>query len=180
MSIRGKIFNPLNAGAIVPDRDVNAVLAEVAAILAIPVSEVGSHPRAGAVFRVVHEMHADGGDRSDPVRTILARVGDRWTPLLVQLLEPAPMRFSQLRRIVATILNEEISKQILSEKLHGLERDGFVRRTDLGGARPAVEYSLTATGMQFAAQIKQLIAWARVVIPQVRAARASYHTDPTS
>lgn len=161
-----------------PDREVPEVLTEVAAILGIAVEEIGSHPRARAVVRVVHEMHEDGGDRSDPVRTILARVGDRWTPLLVQLLEPAPVRFSQLRRLVTSILNEEISNQILSEKLHGLERDGFVRRTDLGGARPAVEYSLTSTGMQFAQQIKQLIAWSRAVIPEVRAARAAYQTDP--
>src|SRR5260370_40558859 len=47
--------------------------------------------------------------------------------------EPAPVRFSQLRRMVITILDEDISKQILSEKLHALERDGFVCRTDLGG-----------------------------------------------
>jgi DNA-binding HxlR family transcriptional regulator len=157
-----------------PHRDATEILADIASILGIPAEEIGAHARAAAAVRVVREMHEDGADRSDPVRTILTRVGDRWTPFLVQLLEPGPLRFALLRRMVITILGEDISKQILSGKLHALERDGFVHRVDLGGARPAVEYSLTPLGLQFADQIKRLITWSRATIPAVRAARAVY------
>ncbi len=161
-------------GNMVPDRDLAAVLSAIAAVLGFTPEEIESHPRARAAERVVREMHEDGADRADPVRTILIRLGDRWSPLLVQLLEPAPIRFTVLRRLVISILNEDISKQVLSAKLHCLERDGFVNRTDLGGARPAVEYSLTPMGMEFAARIKELIAWSRLQIPAMRAARAHY------
>jgi len=115
-----------------PVRKLPEAHAEIAAILGIPLEELDKHPAAAAALRIVGEMTADGTDRSEPVRTALIRIGDRWTPLLVQLLEPAPIRFSQLRKMVTTILNEDISKQILSGKLHALERDGFVHRVDLG------------------------------------------------
>jgi DNA-binding HxlR family transcriptional regulator len=121
-----------------PVRKLPEAHAEIAAILGIPLEELDKHPAAAAALRIVGEMTADGTDRSEPVRTALIRIGGRWTPLLVQLLEPAPIRFSQLRKMVTTILNEDISKQILSGKLHALERDGFVHRVDLG-------YSLDAT-----------------------------------
>jgi DNA-binding HxlR family transcriptional regulator len=161
----------------VPDRALAIIVAELADILDVCPKDLDTHPPAMAALRIIREMTADGTNRSEPVRTILIRIGDRWTPLLVQLLEPAPVRFSQLRRMVITILDEDISKQILSEKLHALERDGFVCRTDLGGARPAVEYSLTPLGVNFCARIKELIAWSRDVIPSVRAARAAYDGD---
>lgn len=146
----------------------------IASILGVPVEDVEAYPPARGALRVMREMHEDGAERSDPVRTILTRIGDRWTPLLVQLLEPAPVRFLLLRRMVIAILHEDISKQILSAKLHALERDGFVRRTDLGGARPAVEYSLTPMGQDFEKRIRDLIAWSRGIIPAVRAARDTY------
>jgi DNA-binding HxlR family transcriptional regulator len=158
----------------VPIHDSRAALAEIAAILGTDTENLDNHPAATAALRIVREMAVDGTDRSEPVRTVLIRVGDRWTPLLIQLLEPAPMRFSQLRKMVASILREEISKQILSGKLHALERDGFVHRVDLGGARPAVEYSLTPLGVEFCAHIKRLIAWARAIIPAMRSAREAY------
>jgi DNA-binding HxlR family transcriptional regulator len=158
----------------VSQRELAAVLADIAAIIGVASEDISKHPAAVAALRIVREMAEDGADRSEPVRTILIRIGDRWTPLLVQLLEPGPLRFSQLRKMVGTILNEEISKQILSGKLHALERDGFVRRVDLGGARPAVEYSLTPIGLDFCVHIKQLITWARAIIPVVRTSRDSY------
>jgi DNA-binding HxlR family transcriptional regulator len=162
--------------APVPDRALAIIVGELADILGVCPEDLDTYPPATAALRIIREMTADGTHRSEPVRTILIRIGDRWTPLLVQLLEPAPVRFSQLRRMVITILDEDISKQILSEKLHALERDGFVCRTDLGSARPAVEYSLTPLGASFCARIKELIAWSRDYIPGVRAARVARMT----
>jgi hypothetical protein len=103
-----------------PDRDLAAPVAEIAKILGIAVEQIDTHRAADTAVRIIGEMTADGTDRSEPVRTILTRIGDRWTPFLVRLLEPAPMCFSQLRKMVATILREDISKQILSGSLHAL------------------------------------------------------------
>lgn len=154
------------------------IRAEIGSILGIPEDRVDDDPSACVALRVAGELHADGADRSEPVRAVLARIGDHWTPLLVQFLEPKPLRFSILRKMVIAVRGEDISKQVLSDKLHSLERDGFVHRADLGGARPAVEYSLTPIGVQLANRINELIAWGRALIPAVRAARNSYDAKP--
>lgn len=159
-----------------PVHDIKDLQNEIAAILGIGIDRIAIDPSAQVAMRVASELHEDGADRSEPVRAILARIGDHWTPLLVQFLEPAALRFSVLRKLVMVVRGEDISKQVLSEKLHSLERDGFVHRVELSGARPAVEYSLTPMGHQLAVRINELIAWARLLIPAVRSARNTYDT----
>ena len=158
--------------------ELEEILSMVAAILGTPRDNLLADPAYGAFARVICEMHKNGPDpvegRMDPVRSMLASIGDRWTALLIQLLAPAPLRFSMLQRIIQTILEDDISRQILSMKLHSLELDGFVLRVNLGGARPAVEYSLTPLGQDFATQIGAVVEWARSATPAVRTAREIY------
>jgi DNA-binding HxlR family transcriptional regulator len=157
---------------------IRELLPAIAAILGTSPEALTANPDYGSLARIVCDMYTNGRVheefRAEPVRAILTSVGDRWTALLMQLLEQTPLRFSMLHRIIRTILEEDISRQILSMKLHALERDGFVRRTNLGGARPAVEYALTPAGCEFAAQIRSLVEWARSTIPAIRVARANY------
>jgi DNA-binding HxlR family transcriptional regulator len=56
-----------------------------------------------------------------PVVEALARLGDKWTILIVMELETAPKRFSELRRAVSGI-----SQKMLALTLRSLERDGLV------------------------------------------------------
>ncbi|HEX2146657.1 MAG TPA: helix-turn-helix domain-containing protein, partial [Pseudorhizobium sp.] len=51
------------------------------------------------------------------VSEILARVGDKWTVLVVGLLGAGPMRFSELRRAI-----DGISQKMLTTTLRTLER----------------------------------------------------------
>lgn len=159
-------------------RDSEEFLSVIAAILGVAPGTFSEDPHYGAFALTVRDMFENGLEpdaaKDDPIRAILGFVGDRWSALLIQLLAPTPLRFSMLQRIIRTILQDDISRQILSVKLHALERDGFVRRRNLGGARPAVEYSLTPTGQEFAVRIKTLVEWGRTVICNVDAARAAY------
>ena len=61
-----------------------------------------------------------------PVRNILARVGDKWSLLVMHelLIHPAPMRFSELRKAIP-----DISQKVLTTTLRNLETDGFLVRT---------------------------------------------------
>ena len=75
------------------------------------------------------------------ISQLLARVGDKWTVLVVSILGAGPMRFNSLRRAVG-----DISQKMLSTTLRALERDGFVSRRVLPANPPQVEYALTDLG----------------------------------
>ena len=56
-----------------------------------------------------------------PLAEALARVGDRWTLLVVEALLPGPRRFNELLSLIPGI-----AANILSERLKRLERDGLL------------------------------------------------------
>jgi DNA-binding HxlR family transcriptional regulator len=73
--------------------------------------------------------------------SILARVGDKWTVLIVVLLGDGPKRFNEIKRMVGGI-----SQRMLTFTLRGLERDGLVKRTVFPTTPPRVDYELTGLG----------------------------------
>ena len=72
---------------------------------------------------------------------MLARVGDKWSVLVVTRLGDGPLRFNELRRSIGGI-----SQRMLTLTLRGLERDGLVTRTVFPTIPPRVDYALTALG----------------------------------
>ena len=58
------------------------------------------------------------------ISDLLARIGDKWSLLIVSTLGEGPLRFNELRRQIA-----DISQKMLSSTLKVLERDGLVDRT---------------------------------------------------
>jgi DNA-binding HxlR family transcriptional regulator len=103
------------------------------------------------------------------VREVLSRVGDKWSVLIVALLNRGPMRFNALRRSV-----EGISQRMLTRTLRGLERDGIVTRTVGPTTPPSVEYALTPLGRSLLKPIEALAAWARENQVAVSEARATF------
>src|SRR5713226_7852684 len=75
------------------------------------------------------------------VSEVLARVGDKWTVLVVTALGEGPKRFNELRRALGSI-----SQRMLTLTLRGLERDGLVTRTAFPTIPPRVDYALTKLG----------------------------------
>src|SRR5580700_3772790 len=75
------------------------------------------------------------------VSEILARIGDKWTVLVVSTLGNGPMRFNELRRALGSI-----SQRMLTLTLRALERDGLVTRTVFPTIPPRVDYALTKLG----------------------------------
>jgi DNA-binding HxlR family transcriptional regulator len=63
-------------------------------------------------------------DNGALLRELLARIGDKWSVILIGRLDGQPRRFNELRR-----LTEGITQRMLSATLRHLERDGLVRRT---------------------------------------------------
>ena len=104
-----------------------------------------------------------------PTREALDRIADKWTTLIIGLLESGPHRFSELRRGVGGI-----SQKVLTQTLRGLERDGLVSRTVYPQVPPRVEYALTPLGRTLTEPIAALRRWAEEHIAEVGAAQRAY------
>jgi DNA-binding HxlR family transcriptional regulator len=104
-----------------------------------------------------------------PVSELLARIGDKWSVLVVSLLGDGPMRFSALRRVI-----DGISQKMLTQTLRALERDGFVTRTVHATTPPQVEYALTPLGRELLAPVGALASWARANQARVDEARRRF------
>jgi DNA-binding HxlR family transcriptional regulator len=90
------------------------------------------------------------------VSEILARVGDKWTILVVGVLGDGPKRFNEVRRALGSI-----SQRMLTLTLRGLERDGLVTRTVFPTIPPRVDYELTKLGRSLLEPVNGLGLWAR-------------------
>jgi|SRR5690348_2222016 DNA-binding HxlR family transcriptional regulator len=89
------------------------------------------------------------------VSDVLARVGDKWSVLVVTRLGGGPLRFNELRRSIGGI-----SQRMLTLTLRGLERDGLVTRSVFPTIPPRVEYALTALGRDLLQPVAALGEWA--------------------
>ena len=76
-----------------------------------------------------------------PVRNIVARFGNKWSLLVILLLdENGVLRFNELSRLIP-----DVSSRVLSGTLRMLEADGLVDRQVYPVVPPRVEYRLTAS-----------------------------------
>jgi DNA-binding HxlR family transcriptional regulator/putative sterol carrier protein len=80
--------------------------------------------------------------------------GDRWTLLIVRELVPGPRRFTDLLEGLPGV-----SRNLLTERLRGLERDGIVVRKELPAPAARLVYELTPDGRNLADAIVPLIRW---------------------
>jgi len=99
----------------------------------------------------------------------LARIGDKWTVLVVGALSKGPIRYNEIRRRV-----EGISQRMLTLTLKGLEQDGLVTRTMYPTIPPRVDYELTELGRKLIVPLKALAKWARENRPAMLAAREAF------
>ena len=98
-------------------------------------------------------MHLPADCRA--ISDVLARVGDKWSVLVVTRLGGGPMRFNELRRAIGGI-----SQRMLTLTLRGLERDGLVTRTVFPTIPPRVDYALTPLGRDLLQPVSALGEWA--------------------
>src|SRR5438552_5481116 len=117
--------------------------------------------------RHMRDTHPD--DPECEVRTILDRIADKWSLLVICVLADGTKRFSELRREI-----DGISQRMLTLTLRQLEREGLVARTVFPVVPPRVDYELTLLGSTLLDTIQALVAWARDHGNEIAAARAAY------
>jgi DNA-binding HxlR family transcriptional regulator len=103
------------------------------------------------------------------VASVLARVGDKWSVLVIMLLGDGPRRFNELKRMIGGI-----SQRMLTLTLRGLERDGLVTRTVFPTVPPRVDYELTALGRGLSDPVMKLGEWAKQHLTDIDTARQDF------
>jgi DNA-binding HxlR family transcriptional regulator len=89
-----------------------------------------------------------------PLADALARVGDRWTLLVVGALIEGPRRFGDLQEAVPGI-----APNILSQRLRHLEREALVVARPYSERPPRMVYELSAAGRELAGALRLLADW---------------------
>jgi DNA-binding HxlR family transcriptional regulator len=90
-----------------------------------------------------------------PVRSVIDRIGDKWSVLLILHLSHGDQRFTGLRRLVP-----DISQRVLTVTLRKLEREGLVWRSVKPTIPPQVTYGLTPLGKSLVLHFQALAQWA--------------------
>ena len=115
-------------------------------------------------------------DPSNPVcrtiSTLLSRIGDKWTVLVVSTLAGGPRRFNELRREIPSV-----SQRMLTLTLRNLERDGLVSRTVTPSIPPRVDYELTELGQSLQKPICGLANWATENVEAIHEAQARFDAE---
>jgi DNA-binding HxlR family transcriptional regulator len=107
------------------------------------------------------------------IGSILGRIGDKWTILIIVLLGDGPKRFNEIKRIVGGI-----SQRMLTFTLRGLERDGLVTRTVFPTTPQRVDYELTTLGATLWQAVEPLSAWAQEHLGEILTSRKRFDGVP--
>jgi DNA-binding HxlR family transcriptional regulator len=110
----------------------------------------------------------DPGD-CKAINEVLARIGDKWSVLVVTTIGDGPRPFSEIKRAIGGI-----SQRMLTLTLRGLERDGPVTRKVHATVPPRVDYELTQLGRTLREPIVGLADWARQNRPAMEQARERF------
>ena len=106
-----------------------------------------------------------------PVRNVLDRFGDKWSTLVLLLLEEVEvLRFNELHKAIETI-----SQKMLAVTLKSLKADGLIIRKQYQEIPPRVEYMLSARGASLMPHIKSLVQWADTNFEAIEQSREAYN-----
>jgi DNA-binding HxlR family transcriptional regulator len=104
------------------------------------------------------------------VREIIERVADKWTMLVLEVLEEhGVVRFTRLGELVGGV-----SQKMLTKTVRQMERDGLVTRTVHPVIPPRVEYELTELGHSLGEAFCGVWIWAEAHGEEIERARAAF------
>lgn len=103
------------------------------------------------------------------IRDILARIGDKWSLLVIGTLSMGPLRFTALQQHIPGV-----SQRMLTLTVRQLERDGLLTRTAYPEVPPRVEYELTSMGATLIGPASELAKWAIEHRPAITLARQDF------
>ncbi|MCF6390164.1 helix-turn-helix transcriptional regulator [Mycobacterium sp. MBM] len=105
------------------------------------------------------------------IRQVLDRVGDKWSMLIIAVLQNGALRYTDLQRRIPGI-----SQRMLTHTLRLLLQDGLITRTAYAEVPPRVEYTLAPLGQGLNDIVMQLIGWAADHHDEIRDNRSRAET----
>ena len=106
------------------------------------------------------------------ISSLLQRIGDKWSVLVVGTLGDGSKRFNELRREIPSV-----SQRMLTLTLRNLERDGLVKRTVTPTIPPRVDYELTELGQSLQKPICGLANWAMENVEAIHVAQRRFDAE---
>jgi DNA-binding HxlR family transcriptional regulator len=91
---------------------------------------------------------------ASPLADALARVGDRWTLLIVAALLEGPKRFNELQEAI-----EGIAPNVLSSRLKSLSEHALIVAEPYSERPPRYAYELSEAGRELAGALRLLADW---------------------
>ncbi|SFO48346.1 helix-turn-helix domain-containing protein [Sphingomonas sp. OK281] len=107
--------------------------------------------------------------------SVLARLGDKWTILVMSNLAVAESHRLRFSAMMASI--EGITQRMLTLTLRNLERDGLLTRHYYPEVPPRVEYELTATGASMLPALEGFTSWIKDHWPLIERSRLAYDEE---
>ena len=108
-----------------------------------------------------------------PARFLLDQLADKWTVLVICVLDEAPTRFNELRRRV-----DGVSQKVLTATLRTLERNGMIQRIVATTGPLAVTYGLTLLGSSLYLPMLALYEWTTCHHAAVTQAQRAFDQKP--
>lgn len=112
-----------------------------------------------------HNVYAE----ACPCRALLDLLANKWSALIIGLLEQGPARFTELQAALPGV-----GPKMLTQTLRRLEAASLLRRTIYAEVPPRVEYALTELGCDVAEPLGRLRAWAEDNIDRIDALNANW------
>jgi DNA-binding HxlR family transcriptional regulator len=112
------------------------------------------HERRAANQGARPQQERETGGPEAGLDAALARIGDRWSLLVVNALLDGAQRFNELQAGLG-----DIATNVLSQRLKSLERLGLVLATPYSERPRRFAYGLTAAGYELAGALRLLARW---------------------
>ncbi len=110
-----------------------------------------------------------------PSRQLIDQIADKWSMMVLAVLDAGPMRFNAIRRQL-----EGVTQKALTQCLRRLERNGLLSRRVIPISPIAVEYEITPLGRSLQPPFRALYDWTMASFTAVQEARRAFDQRSTS
>ncbi|CAO3431760.1 winged helix-turn-helix transcriptional regulator [Azospirillum endophyticum] len=108
-------------------------------------------------------------DVNCPSRLLFDQIADKWSMMVLSVLDAGPMRFNGIKRHL-----EGVTQKALTQCLRRLERNGLISRRVIMSSPIGVEYAITPLGRSLQLPFKALYAWTLEHLDEVEQARQAF------
>jgi len=114
-------------------------------------------------------------DKSCPSRSLFDNIADKWSMMVISVLDAGPMRFNGIKRHIGGV-----TQKALTQCLRRLERNGLISRRVIMGSPIGVEYAITPLGRSLLGPFQALHEWTLEHLDDVEQARQAFDDSATA